>query len=96
MISTDFYKKTQQDSVDIHLFFLLTYQCDTVHLKMKMKLMRSLFLSHKLEITDYKLAINSSAGIGEEGEAVEQPCTFMKVSVVQCLMMVAIGLSVYG
>lgn len=61
--------------MDIHLFFLLTYQCDTVHLKMKMKLMRSLFLSHKLEITDYKLvtkslAINSSAGIGEEEEAV--------------------------
>lgn len=42
------------------------------------------------------LAKKSSAGIGKEGEAVGYPCIFMKVSIVQSLMMVTIASSVYG
>lgn len=42
------------------------------------------------------LAVNSSAGIGEEGEGVGYPCVFIKVSIVQSLMILTIALSVYG
>lgn len=44
----------------------------------------------------YQSAVNSSEQIGKEGEAVKQPPTLGHVLIVQVLIMVTRGLTVYG